>query len=667
MTNDKRIAEIIKGRWMRLSGDYQEVFDRVATYYDMYRCVLNFDESYPWDYKLCEPAVFQLLRTMMSRLNPESYRVTLEARNSKAYEYRERNQQIVNWELSELKKTLLLYRSIFRALIAGRSYVSNGWLYEPAVQIQSDIPGRPITIMRDIVNRAVAKNIRFTDILPANRNIPDLSEQPYILERVTMRYGDMLNQNEYGKKIWKSDVLEKIGKKRMFTDKIEGGYDLPRDAEDIRGIGKEDQFLRNQYVGMIKMSTVDGEEFYTFSEGGFDEILNADTANPYWHGHYCYETFTPFPEDEDFYPMGIVQPLEDLEYALSSSLNQYLTNARKTGNPMWIAGQAASQTPDWQFVNRPDGIVRVAGDVNQVRTVNPADTSNLMTNLRQELATVFEKSSSISSLYSSGVSTTSQLNKTATGAKVIDANIDMNMQMIISLLGAQVLSGIGTQFLELNAQYITEEQEIKITGEKGNQFVKVKPEEITANFDVVANPDTITKTSPVVRQAALLNLKGTIDAEKDVVIDKKPVWKAILNSYPEMAEINDDMILEPDDIANEAIEQLEKGIKPEIRYNYNHKAIRQIIQVYMMSNQDLMEDDTLAMFAEYVDELSKWIDAGKQVATMQAVEDAQNPNPAADPNQLPVNEQQIEQSALESANPVKNMPNNVEMQEAGIL
>lgn len=667
MTSDKTIASIIKSRWLRQSGDLQDVFDAVSTYYDMYRCVLNFDESYPWDYKLCEPAIFQLLRTMMSRLNPDNFRVQLEARNSKAFENRERNQQVLNWELQELKKTLLLYRAIFRALIAGRSYLSTGWLYEPAVKIMSDIPGRPETIMRDIMNRAIAKNLRFTDILPANRNIPDIEEQPYMLERQTIRFGDMLDENEFGKRKWKQDWLEKIAKKRMFTTKVEGGYDLPNENDIARGIGKEDQFLRNQYVGLIKMETKDGGVFYTFAEpNSTDEILNADTANPYWHGHYCYLSFTPFPEDEEFYPMGIVQPLEDLEIALSSSLNQYLTNSRKTGNPMWIAGQAASQTPDWQFVNRPDGIVRVAGDANQIRRVDPSDTSNLMTNLRQELATVFEKSSSISSLYSSGVSTTSQMNKTATGAKVIDSNIDLNMQMIVSLLGAQVLQGLGTHFLELNAQYITEEQEVKITGERGVEFVKVKPEEITASFDVIANPDTITKTSPVVRQASLLNLKATVDAEKDVLIDKKPIWKAILSSYPEINEINDDIILEPDDIAGEAIEQILRGGEPEIKYNYDHKAIRKIVQFYLMSNQDSLDDEQVVAFTEYVDKLTQWIEADKTLLTMEAQENATNPAATA-PGTLPTGEQQIEQSVMEANNPIKNMPNNQVMQGQGLL
>ena len=672
-----KIASIIKSRWNSIYSDTSDVFDRNATYTDMYESILNFDENYPWDYTMVDPAIFQLLRTMMSRLNPDNARVNLLARNSQVSEFRERNQHVVNWELSEMQKTLVFYRSLLRGLIGGRSYLSTGWLFEPAVKIQSDIEGKEEFSLREITNRAIAKNIRFEDILVGNRNIPDMDEQPFILEHLTMRFGDMLDDNELSEQkpeeIWKPDMLTEIKKKKMFISELEGGYKLPSDA--IYGASDEEEYYRNQYVGMIKMTTKDGGVYYTFDEKGSDKILNKNEENPYWHGHYPYLSFTPFPSDYTFYPQGMVQPLEDLVIAMSSALNQYLTNARKSGNPMWIAGASAAATPDWAFVNRPDGIVRVAGDANQIRQAPINDTSKLMMGLRQELNTLFEKSSSISSLYSSGVSSSSsQMNKTATGAKVIDANIDLNMQMLISLFGAQILTGIGNHFLELNAQYITEEQEIRITGEKGAGFIRVKPSEISANFDVISNPDHITKTSPVVRQAALLNLKSQMDSEKKLQLDSKPIWKAIFASYPEVGEISEDIIIDPEVQAEEAIVAIEKGIQPTTEWNQNHKAIKKIIQFHMISNEESLSDDMILMFTAYVDELTKWIDADKALVTLEQQEMLQDPmsNPdmmggAGAPQPLSVDENQIENSVLQSTDPIKNMPNNIAGQEMGLL
>lgn len=621
---ESKIAQLIRSRANTLLNDHQDIFDRVAAYYEMYRTHMEFGDAYPWDYQLVDPAVFSLLIRVMARLNPDGARVDLDPRNSKAYAVREVNQNIINWELGEMNKTLVFYRAIFRGLLAGRAYVRTGWKFNPAVLVKTGDANQPIEkIMRDMVNRADAANVRFNDVLIPNRNIPDLEQQPYIIERVSMRFGEMLDDNERegtgGKKVWKDEYIEQIKKGSLFSTELSGGFKLPEDGklEDFEGV---DIFIRNQYVNMWKMQTIEGKVFYV-PEKDKDWILNEDVENKYWHGHYDLISWAPFPEDDEFFSLGIVQPVADLEVALTATLNQYLTNARKASNPMWLTGDSAKQTPDWQFTNRPDGVIRTVGDINQTKQITTADTSNTMIAMRQELKGSFENATSMSSLYTGGGSQGAQVNKTATGAKVIDSNIDVNMQLLISLFGAQLLSRIGDHFLELNPQYITEEQEIKITGKKHGGYVTVDPKDVTGNFSCIANPDTITKISPVTRQATLLNLKAAADTEKQVKIDKKKIWRAIEEAFPEIDNVGE-LVMDPDAQAQEAIDILEKGIVPEIDSNMDHKIVRQVVQVYMLSNQDEMDDDKITLFTKFVDELSNWIEAQKQIITLQAQEDA---------------------------------------------
>lgn len=616
-TSEGKKASIIRTRFNNLYGKSTDIFNDVAMYYQMYRSYINEDENYPWDFSLADPVVFYLIRSVMSRLNPENMKVILEARNSKASEVRDVNQQIINWEFGEIKRTLLFYNFLFRGCLAGRAYLKSGWKYEPAVQIQGGTKAEPvIKVMRDIVNRADLKPVRFTDLLIPNRNLPDLDTQPYILERILMNYGEMLDDNEtLGKEYWKPEYLKEIREKGMWANKVEYGIELPLndDSKDI----KEDTFIRSQYVELIKMETAHGDCLYTTKEDK-PWILNKVEGNPYWHGHYPYLTWTPFPEDDEYYSMGFVQPVADLQVALTTTLNQFLTNSSKNANPMWIAGQAASQTPDWQFVNRPNGVVRVTGDVNQVQQIRPNDNAASSLLMRQEIMTSFERTTSMSSLYSAGVGgsqSAAQINKTATGAKTIDANIETNIQMLISLFGAMALSRIGDHFLELNAQYITEEQEIKITGKKGIEFVRVKPSDITANFDCIANADTMLKVSPVVKQAQLLNMKALADEEKVVQLDKKPIWKAIIDSFPEMDNV-EDIVIDPEEQANSAIDALLRGVLPEVKYNMDHKTIRMIVQVYMISNAEVLTPDQVKLFTQYVDEHTKYLEAAKAVFTL---------------------------------------------------
>lgn len=634
MVGDAKIASVIRNRFTKLKAEQQPIFEDVEMYTQMYRSTISNPDSWDWDFNLADPVIFYLMRSMLARLNPENMRVRLEARTSKDQTNREINQQILNWELSELNKVLIFYRLIYRGLLAGRAYLKTGWKFNKALEIKTGKGEGTTKIMRDIVNRADAENVRFQDMFIPNRNLPNIDQQPYIIERLSMRYGDMLDDNEAQKKeVWKKDLLEKIKKEKLFQKTMEYGVDLMDEDTDTTYKDKStqqkiDKLCRSQYVALLCMRTIDGEVYYVLEDEGRNWVLNTETTNCYWHGHYPYITWAPFPEDDEFFSMGIVQPVADLQIALSTTLNQYLTNARKSGNPMWIAGAAAAQTPDWMFVNRPDGIIRVAGEPNSVLPVRSPDTTETMIAMRREVMTSFERTSGMSSFFNTGASSGPQVNRTATGAKIIDSNIESSLQMLITLFGAMTLSRMGEHFLELNAQYMTEEQEVKITDRKGIQYVKAKPEQITANFDVIANADTMTKENPVVRQAQLLNLKATMDAEKEVKFDKKPIWKSILNSFPEMDGV-DDVIIDPQEQAKEAINDIMQGVEPPIDPNQDHKTIIKLIQVFLLSNVEELSGEQRSMFAEYLDNQRKYVEAEKTIFTLEQPLDPSDPNAVA--------------------------------------
>ena len=655
MTNEKKFANIIFTRFGKLRSAQQEIFDDVEFYHQLYRSALDWDESYPWDYALTDPVVFQLMRNYLARLNPEGYKIILESRNSTAVNLRKKNQQFLDWELTEMNKTMTLIKLLFGGMLRGRAYAESGWKYEKAIKILAGEQGNKEreVIMRDIVNRADIKPIRFQDMFIPNHNIPEIEEQPYIVQRIQKRFGEMLDDNEtQGKEIWKKEYLDKIKKSRKFSNKVEYGIDLPSDDDS-----KEDKFIRSQYISLLKHTTIDGEVHYIMEDTDEGWVLNKDTESPFWHGHYPYLSWTPFPEDDEFFSMGIVQPVADLAVAITSALNQFLTNSRKASNPMWLAGKEANKTPDWMFVNRPDGVVRINGDVGQIQQIRPVDTGQTMIRARQELITAFERGTSMSSMYASGVSggSSPQINRTATGARIIDQNVDQGLQLLITLFGAQLITKVGEHFLELNPQFVTEEQEVKITGShSGEEFLKVKPEEITANFDVKVNPDTVMKVNPVVKQAQLLNLKAIIDEEKDVKIDKVPVWKNIMQTFPEMDNA-DDIIHDPYDIAQDAIKSImELGIAPEVPHNIDHKEVIKVVQKHIMNMEH--NDEQLALFGDYIDENKEWIEAS-------------NPNLLTPPiNQppIPTNEQDLLSSMLGGmSNPTQDLSNPIPLDDMG--
>ncbi|MDD4986634.1 MAG: hypothetical protein PHQ43_12810, partial [Dehalococcoidales bacterium] len=221
----------------------------------------------------------------------------------------------------------------------------------------------------------------------------------------------------------------------------------------------------------------------------------------------------------------------------------------------------------------------------------------------------------------------------------------ISLQLLVSLFGAQALSRLGEHFLELNAQFITNEQEVKITGEGGDiEYIRVHPEEITANFDVQVNPDTITKITPVVKQASLMNLKALADKEGEVKLDKKPIWKALINAFPEMDNVGD-ILVDVEQMAEEHIEEILGGGQPQVSLDDDHKGLLTFVQKHLLEAVNTYDDEILARFLAYVDELRNYLQAA-------------NPNlfaPPPQPGMMPTDENALMQSMAGGLSPGANV------------
>jgi hypothetical protein len=580
------------------------------------------DSSYPWEYQLTDPEIFPVMRSYLARMNPSEARVTLIGQS----EFREVNQQVVNWELNEILITQLLYRIMYSGFMAGHGYGKTGWFYKPALKVKTDKRGE--VTMRSRQNRADAGFVRFNDLFIGNRNIPEIDSQPYIIERVSMRYGDLLDDQEATGR-WKTDELKKIESKKMFTNEIDYGKDLPKEDNF-----NENTISRSQYVSLLCMYTADAEEFWTLEKGD-NTLINKDTDNRYWHGHYPYVDFAPLPEDDEYFSMGIPDSLGDLEIAKSSTLNQLLTNARKAGNSMWLVGPSGKQVPDWMFTDRPNGIVRVTGQLADYQRMDYNNSSNRdLISLRDTIKNSIEKTSGIASLYASGVSSPS-VNKTARGAEIIDNNVDQSMQLIISLFGAQILKKMGEHFLELNQQYITEEQTIDITGKHGKfEYVSVAPEQISADFKVQASPERLLKTSPAVKLASLNNTIMTLETSKTVQSNLKLLYEELIESTPGLEDVDSEaVIIDPEKKVMEAVKAITQGYDiPEVKFDDDHKAMITIVQKMLMDND--VPPESLEKFTEYISELKAWIQAKNPNLLVQPQQPQQPQLLPTDPNAL---------------------------------
>lgn len=609
-SKDKKYAELVRHRYNKARELSQEVFDRVEVNRNLYKGFLTLDDSYEWDYSLVDQQIFPLVRNYIARSNPSNTKVRLEARKAEDFEKRGINQDFVNWEIGELPLTSLLTKAFFSNYITGKAYFKTGWKYDPRVVIKN---GKAEYEMRPLINRADLKFVRFNNILIPNRNITELNEQPYILELMQLSPGQMLDDNEsYGYEYWDKRFIAKLRKSGVNSKTLDYEAEFVHDADT-----KEETAFRSATFPVVCMHTNTGEVIY-MPLNGDDEIINKKRENPYWHGHYPYLDMTAFPEDDEFYSMSVVDATGDLQIASTEVLNQTLTNIRSINNNMWISGSPAASTPDYMFKQRPSGIIRVAGDPNQIVPIRPVDSTMSMLRVGQELNTKFEKAGGISSLYSSGAGS-QQVNQTARGAQIIDKNIESNVQMILDLFGEQVLKALGDHFQQLNAQYVTEEQTFAVTGKKGvRSLVQIAPKQISANFDVYTYSEAMVKQTPASRQASLQNLLGVINREvvpSGTQVDLVPLVENLIDSYPEMENI-DDIVTSLDEKGQRDILMLERGQMPEVKVRDAHKELIQIVSIHFEDNQGGYDEKIVALFEKYVQKHLQFIQAASEIAAM---------------------------------------------------
>lgn len=618
----KKYAEIITTRYNKARELCADVFDRVELNRNLYKGILTLDDTYEWDYSLVDQQVFPLIRNYIARSNPAMTKVRLEARNQGDFERRKINQDFVNWEIGELNLTTLLTRAFFSNYLAGKAYFKTGWKYDPRVVVER---GEYSYEMRPLINRADLKFVRFNNILIPNRNIPDLQEQPYVLELMQLSPGEMIKDNEsYGYEYWDKEFITWLRKNGVTSKALDYEADFVQDAETIVKEGDKndprEMAFRAATFPVVCMHTKEGEVFYKPLVDEVDWIINKNRENQYWHGHYPYLDMTAFPEDDEYFAMSVVDAVGDTQIASTEVLNQLLTNIRSLNNNMWITGAPSATTPDYMFKQRPSGIIRVAGDPGQVVPVRPQDATASMLRARQDLQTQFERTGGISSLYSSGAGS-KQVNQTARGAQIIDQNIEQNVQIIMDLFGEQVLKPLGDHFISLNAQYVTEEQTFAVTGKKGvRELISISSDQVSASFDVYTYPESMIKQTPASRQASLQNVIGVLNREvvpMGVVVDAIPVVEALLDSYPEMENI-EDVVVSVDEKGKRDVQMLERGQMPEIKVRDPHMDLVQYATLHFEDFQDQYDEEIAGFFTQYVEKHMRYLQSEQEVKQLSA-------------------------------------------------
>lgn len=222
----------------------------------------------------------------------------------------------------------------------------------------------------------------------------------------------------------------------------------------------------------------------------YEESINLDEGairfqeNPYWDGERPYLACPYTPIDDEFYGIGIIEPMIEKWYELNTTIRQILDNKTlQLLNPT-IEDINANVQRSIKLVKNP----RIkADDINGVKTWPIADFSvngyNAVAALKDEMR---RGSGAVESIQ--GVA--SRKDSSATEFAGIAQQAGIRIRNKIKLIDESLFKPFLERCYKYAQQFSTEERVVRVLGAKGANWIKVRPDDIYGTLDIITNGPT---------------------------------------------------------------------------------------------------------------------------------------------------------------------------------
>lgn len=216
-------------------------------------------------------------------------------------------------------------------------------------------------------------------------------------------------------------------------------------------------------------------------------VVIRDCGNPYWHGQLPFVAASSQPDVRSFVGISEIEVIENIVRMIHKFENLRMRAAEFAVNPVikMRRGMKGGHSIDWRpgaqiYLDRPDDI--------QTEIPN--------TNLQAGWAEVqaylgyMQQVSGVSPFIAGADPSTSGINQeTATGASILQA--EANKRLALKLLQMQVMySKVAKFFVQLNQQFMTTPEMIRVVGAEGIKWVSVDPQSIAGEYDVRSSNST---------------------------------------------------------------------------------------------------------------------------------------------------------------------------------
>ncbi len=209
--------------------------------------------------------------------------------------------------------------------------------------------------------------------------------------------------------------------------------------------------------------------------------IAAEGENPYWHRRKPYRKGVYMAVPHEFYGMGIVEMLEDLQDELNTERNMRIDFRAFLLRRMFKVRRGANINKK-QLKWRQGGIIEV-DDMDDVAEFGVSDMAG--SSFTQE-TTIKQDMRDCAGAHDV-VMGTSQNRETATTTMTKDNNASIRFKLIINSLEKKLLVGVARLIMQMNQQFIDATKWIRVNGEDGSNVpMQINPEDIQGEFDLIA-------------------------------------------------------------------------------------------------------------------------------------------------------------------------------------
>lgn len=395
-------------------------------------------------------------------------------------------QQYQNYQYDLAGYRKLVYNILTQILIYGTGITKVPWKYEEQEKFIDVpiIPGRPeFGMIPEKKKVPVYDNVAFSLVdvfdFAVDPEATELNEDAEWCGHKTRRTMDYLESMEE-RGIYKNIAAVK---REMEQEADEtGGSETDTHKQEISTI---EGHISNKNM-MLK--PIELMEYWNKADNTVTVIANGkhlirEQDNPFRHGKFPFIVGKIISTPHEFYGIGLIEAGAPGARIMEDLLNNGLDSMNFSVNP--TIGVDQTRVEDTELVTRPGGIIHTVGDPSTA--IKPIIIPDVSQGVLTWFNLVNELNKKGTGLVDYLVGQTSQ-SRTATEASLMTNEAAKRIGMHIKVFGLTFIGPLAEMVHELNNQFTTETQTIRVTGMQGNpydQTVAVTPDVFGANVDFI--------------------------------------------------------------------------------------------------------------------------------------------------------------------------------------